>query len=139
MTTAVKITLAASGLFLISGLTGGILKYREMMKSPDHKAHPYIDKAHIASFYYSFTALVMAELLRYSPYTETVQLVITCVPLFFFITAIAQYFKLGIEGKVSQQYRTRNFTTTWGTLILIAGETGGISAIVWGFIKTQFM
>lgn len=139
VTPAVKFTLAASGLFLLSGLTVGILKYHGIMKNPDHRAHPYIDIAHRASFLYSFAALVMAELLKYSPYPDSVQLVITGVPLFFFAAAIGRYTWLGLDGKVVQQFSHRNFNTTWGMYLLIAGELDGIGVIVWGFISSQLL
>lgn len=139
MNIAVTLTLTAAGLFLFVGLIGGILKYHGIMTRPGHRAHRYIDIAHRASLMYSFAALVMAELLRYSPYSLTTQIIITTVPLFFFATAVAQYFRLGIEGKVANQFKARNFTTTWGMLFLIIGEVGGVGAIVWGFIVTQWL
>ena len=139
MNIAVKLTLAASGLFLFVGLIGGVLKYRGIMNSPDHQAHPYIDIAHRAALLYSFAALVMAELLKYSPYSISVQLIITCVPLMFFAVAVAQYFKLGLGGVTDNQFRERNFSTTWFMLFLIVGEVGGVGAILWGFITTQFI
>lgn len=139
MNLAIKLTLAAAGLFLFVGLIGGVLKYRGIMTSPSHRAHPYIDVAHRAALMYSFAALVMAELLRYSPYPVSVQLLITGVPLFFFATAIGQYFRLGLLGGPTNQFRERNFNTTWGMALLIVGELGGIGAIVWGFIATQFL
>ncbi len=137
MNLAVKLTLAASGIFLLAGLVGGILKYRGIMASANRRAHPYIDIAHRSSLLYSFAALVMAALLYFSPYSLEVQLVITGVPLFFFAVAIAQYFRLGLEGKVTNQFKERNFNTTWGMWLLIVGELGGVAAIVWGFISTQ--
>ncbi|MBQ0754891.1 MAG: hypothetical protein KBT87_12030 [Gammaproteobacteria bacterium] len=139
MNIAIQITLAAAGIFLFVGLIGGVMKYHGIMTSENHRAPVYIDVAHRASLMYSFAALVMAELLKYSPYSVAVQCVITGVPLFFFATAVAQYFKLGIENKVRNQFKQRNFVTTWGMLLLIVGEVGGVGAIVWGFIDTQFL
>lgn len=139
MNLAMKITLAASGIFLVVGMLGGVLKYRGIMTRQNHRAHPYIDIAHRASLMYSFAALVMAQLLQFSPYSVPVQLVITCTPLFFFAAAIAQYFKLGLEGEVNNQFKKRSFHTTWGMYFLIIGEIGGVGAIVWGFIATQFL
>lgn len=139
MNLAVKLTLAASGIFLVVGLVGGILKYRGIMTNANHRAHPYIDIAHRASLLYSFAALVMAALLYFSPYSLEVQLVITGVPLFFFAVAIAQYFRLGLEAKVTNQFKARNFNTTWGMLLLIVGELGGVAVIVWGFLSTQLV
>lgn len=137
MNLAVKLTLAASGLFLMAGLLGGVLKYRGIMASATHRAHPYIDVAHRASLMYSFAALVMATLLAYSPYPLAVQLAITGVPLFFFTVAIARYFQLGLAGKTTNQFSERNFNTTWGMALLIIGEVGGVGAIVWGYLSTQ--
>lgn len=139
MNLAVKLTLAAAGLFLLAGMAGGVLKYRGIMRSASHRAHPYIDIAHRAALLYSFAALVMAALLWFSPYPLPVQLAITLTPLAFFAIAIAQYFRLGLQGQVTNQFRERNFNTTWGMWLLIVGEIGGVAAIVWGFISTQLL
>jgi hypothetical protein len=88
---------------------------------------------------YSFAALVMAELLKYSPYSEPVQLLITGAPLLFFAIAIAQYTLLGLANQTDNQFKERNFNTTWGIWLLIVAEVGGVGAIVWGFISTQFL
>lgn len=139
MNLALKITLAAAGIFLFVGMIGGVLKYRGIMRSPDHCAPVYIDIAHRAALLYSFAALVMAELLKYSPFSVGVQLLCTCAPLFFFATAIAQYFKLGLENKTDNQFKKRNFSTTWGMLLLIVAEVGGVGMLLFGFIATQFL
>ncbi len=139
MNLAIKITLAASGIFLFAGLLLGVLKYRGILRSPEHCAPVYIDIAHRAALLYSFAALVMAELLKYSPYSLNVQLLITSAPLLFFAIAIAQYTLLGLENKTDNQFRERNFNTTWGIWLLIVAEVGGVGAIVWGFISTQFL
>lgn len=139
MNLAIKITLAASGIFLFAGLLLGVLKYRGILRSPEHCAPVYIDIAHRAALLYSFAALVMAELLKYSPYSLNVQLLITSAPLLFFAIAIAQYTLLGLENKTDNQFKQRNFNTTWGIWLLIVAEVGGVGAIVWGFISTQFL
>ena len=139
MNLAIKITLATSGIFLFAGLLLGVLKYRGIMRSPEHCAPVYIDIAHRAALLYSFAALVMAELLKYSPYSLNVQLLITSAPLLFFAIAIAQYTRLGLENKTDNQFKQRNFNTTWGIWLLIVAEVGGVGAIVWGFISTQFL
>lgn len=64
MSAAIKISLIASGIFLLTGLLSGVLKYRRIMTSPRHRAPVYVDKiAHRASLLYSFAALVIARLL----------------------------------------------------------------------------
>ena len=54
-------------------------------------------------------------------------------------TAIAQYFKLGLENKTDNQFKKRNFSTTWGMLLLIVAEVGGVGMLLFGFIATQFL
>ena len=58
MSLAVKITLAASGIYLLTGMLIGIVKYRRIMTSAGHRAPVYIDIAHRAALMYSFAALV---------------------------------------------------------------------------------
>ncbi len=138
MTLAVKICLLFSGLFLLTGMSIGILKYVFTMRSKEHSAPIYIDIGHRASLLYSFAALVMAKLVEFSPYSQTVQIVIAIVPLMFFALTIFQYVKLGLKGQEQTQFSERNFLTTWFMYALIAGEIGGIALILLGFIQTQF-
>lgn len=139
MAASVKLALLAAGVFLLAGLLGGVAKYHGIMTRPSRRAHPYIDIAHRSALLYSFAALLMAELLRYSPYSPSLQLWMTAVPLFFFALAIGRYFQLGFQGRETNQFKQRNFITTWGMLLLIVGEIGGVAAIVWGFVSTQIL
>lgn len=139
MTLAVKICLLFSGLFLLAGMCIGILKYRFTMQSTEHRAPIYIDIAHRAALLYSFAALVMAKLIEFSPYSQTVQLIIAGVPLIFFALTIIQYVKLGLKRQEQTQFSEKNFVTTWFMYALIAGEIGGVALILLGFIQTQFL
>lgn len=139
MSLAIKISLAASGLFLMAGMLTGVLKYRAVMTSPQHRAPVYIDIAHRASFLYSFAALVIARLLEYSPYSQAVQLAATCVPLLFFAITIMGYAAHGLKNDTENIFSERNFTTTWYMYLLILGEVGGFAVILWGFLSTQLM
>ena len=136
---SVKISLAAAGIFLLTGMLLGIVKYRRTMASAEHRAPVYIDIAHRAAFLYSFAALVIARLLEYSPYSPAVQLVAALVPLAFFALTIIGYATHGFKEDTDNMFRERNFITTWFMYLLIAGEIGGMSVILWGFIETQFM
>lgn len=136
---AVKLSLAAAGVFLLVGMLLGILKYRHMLRGPTHQAPFYIDTAHRAALLYSFAALVIAELLRYSPFSEGVQVVIAAAPLLFFAIAIGTYVVLGLHNRTSNQFSERNFNTTVGMWLLIAAEVGGFGAILYGFFLTQFL
>jgi hypothetical protein len=137
MNPAIKISLAASGLFLLSGLLTGVLKYRRIMQSQNHRAPVYIDIAHRASFLYSFAALVIARLLEYSPYPQSVQMWAAIVPLAFFAITIVGYAAHGLQDRTDNIFHERNFTTTWYMYLLICGEIGGFAIIFWGFLSTQ--
>lgn len=139
MSLAIKISLLASGLFLLAGMLIGILKYQRMLTRPTHTAPVYVDIAHRAAFLYSFAMMVIAKLLEYSPYSERVQLGATALVLTFLALTVAGYLAHGITEKTDNLFRERNFTTTWYMYLLIAGEIGGLSVILWGFIRTQII
>lgn len=139
MSLAIKISLLSSGLFLLSGMLIGILKYRRMIMRESHTAPVYVDIAHRAAFLYSFAMLVIARLLEYSPYSERVQLGATGMVLVFLVITVVGYLSHGLKEDTDNLFRERNFTTTWYMYLLIVGEISGLSVIIWGFIKTQFM
>jgi hypothetical protein len=137
MNTAIKLSLAASGIFLMTGLLTGVLKYRRIMTSAEHRAPVYIDIAHRASLLYSFASLVITKLLEYSPYSVTVQTWAAAVPIAFFAVTIVGYIAHGLHDKTDNIFHERNFTTTWYMYGLIVGEIGGFAIILWGFLSTQ--
>lgn len=139
MNIAVKISLLSSGLFLLAGMLIGIVKYRRMMTSAEHVAPVYIDIAHRVAFLYSFAMLVVARLLEYNPYSETLQLVALGALLIFFVTTVGGHLANGLKNETDNIFRERSFSTTWYMYLLIAGHIGGLSFILWGFISTQFL
>ena len=139
MSLAVKISLAASGVFLLAGMLLGVVKYRAIMRSPSRRAPVYVDIAHRAALLYSFAALVIAKLLEYSPYSGRVQLAAAGVPLVFFALTIAGYAAHGFRGDTENIFAERSFTTTWFMYALIAGEIGGTAVVLWGFVETQLL
>lgn len=139
MNLAVKISLLSSGLFLLAGMLIGIVKHQRMLKSADHMAPAYIDIAHRAAFLYSFAMLVIAKLLEYSPYSESVQAGASGLLLIFMSVTIVGYFTHGVRNKTDNLFRERNFSTTWYVYMLTVGEITGLAIIIWGFISTQFL
>jgi hypothetical protein len=139
MNLAVKLSLAASGAFLLAGMLLGIIKYRRIMTSPAHRAPVYIDIAHRAAFLYSFASLVIARLLEFSPYSLKVQLAAAGVPIAFFAMTIVGYSTHGLRDDTENMFAERNFITTWFMYALIAGEIGGMIVVLWGFITTQLL
>lgn len=139
MNLPVKISLLASGVFLLVGMLVGIVKHQQMLRSAEHNAPAYVDIAHRAAFLYSFAMLVIAKLLEYSPYSESVQLVSMGVVLTFLAITIVGYFATGMANKTDNLFRHRDFRTTWYVYALTIGEIGGFSVILWGFISSQIL
>jgi hypothetical protein len=137
MSLAIRISLLASGLFLLAGMLTGVLKYQRIMTSAEHRAPVYVDIAHRAAFLYSFAMLVIAKLLEYNPYSAKVQTAAVAAVLVFLVLTILGYLSHGLRNDTENIFAKRSFTTTWYMYLLIAGEIGGLSVILWGFIETQ--
>ena len=138
MPLAVKLSLAASGFYLLVGMLFGVVKYAKIMRSAEHRAPVYIDIAHRAAFMYSFAALVIARLLESNPYSERVQVGAAGLVLAYFTVTILGYTAHGLRDDTENIFAERNVTTTWFMYTLIAAEVGGLSVILWGFLSTQF-
>src|ERR1700734_3270090 len=91
MTTALgidtKITLLAAGLIFLLALVLGVWKYRQIMASDEHRAHPYVDIAHRAALLYSFATLLIAVFVALSAWPAWVNLTAAMVVVFFFVGA----------------------------------------------------
>jgi hypothetical protein len=138
MPLAVKLSLLAAGLFLLSGMLTGVWKYSKIMSSKEHRAPVYVDIAHRTSFFYSFASLVIAALANFSPYPEFWQIAFVAVPLIYFAVTVIGYIREGYVNRTENIFRERNFVTTWFVYSLIAGEIVGFSFVLGGFIYTQF-
>ena len=139
MALAIKISILFSGLFLLTGMLTGVWKYTKIMASPEHKAPAYVDLAHRAALLYSFASLVIAKLVEFSPFGDTVQVVIVAFPLVYFALTVIGYIKEGYLNRTENMFTERNFVTTTFMYSLIVGEIGGIALLVGGFIHTQFV
>ena len=137
MSPALKLSFVGSGLFLLSGFTTGVWKYRKIMTSASHRAPVYVDTAHRASLLYSFAALVIAQFVQLAPYSTPVELAAAGAPLFFFAVTIAVYVVQGYLDRTDNQFSERNFITTSGMYLLIAGEIGGFAVLFWGFLSSE--
>jgi hypothetical protein len=138
MNPAVKIALLFSGIFLLNGMLTGIWKYAKIMRSAEHKAPVYVDIAHRASFFYAFASLIIAQLMEFSPFSQTLQIVIVAFPLGYFLLTVIGYMKEGALNRTENMFSERNFITTWFMYGLIIGEIGGFALVLGGFIYTQF-
>jgi hypothetical protein len=103
-----KVTLLAAGLIFLLALVLGVWKYRQIMVAADHRAHPYVDIAHRAALLYSFATLLLAVFVAFSGWPAWVN-----------------------------QFENADRGIGIAMVLLIAGEIGGFSVLLAGFIAGQ--
>jgi Ca2+/Na+ antiporter len=134
----VKITLLWAGLIFLLALVLGVWKYRQVLASPEHRAHPYVDIAHRASLLYSFATLLVAVFVGLSAWPSWVNLTAAMVLVFFFVLAILTYIVHGWKQDTDNQFAHPDRTTRAGMVALVVGEVGGFGVLLAGFIAGQF-
>jgi len=142
MTTALgidtKVTLLAAGLIFLLALVLGVWKYRQIVVSDDHRAHPYVDIAHRAALLYSFATLLIAVFVELSGWPAWVNLTAAMVAVFFFVGAIVGYITHGLRRDTENQFDPPVRSTGTFMALLILGEIGGFAVLLAGFIVRQF-
>lgn len=142
---AATLCLAASGVFLMTGLLTGLWKYLHMARSAEAIAPVYVDIAHRASLMYAFASLVLKELVPYSPLDAAATRWVVAAPLLFFALAIGTYLLHGLLRDTDNQLRAPHRLgqrTLPGLLIhgfmalLALAEIGGVGILLWGFFAT---
>lgn len=132
-----KVTLLAAGLIFLLALVLGVWKYRQIMAAPDHHAHPYVDIAHRAALLYSFATLLLAVFVELSAWPMWANLTAAGVVVFFFVGAILSYIAHGARRDTVNQFANAAPGTGLMMALLIAGEIGGFSVLLAGFIVGQ--
>ena len=135
------VVLLASGLIFLWALLLGVWKYREMSKSPEGLAHPYIDQAHRAALLYSFATLLVAVFVELSDWSQLVDLICAGILIAYFASAILTYSILGARGETTNQFRPADrphglHPFMWS---LIAGEIGAMLVLLAGFVSAQML
>ncbi|WP_156749608.1 hypothetical protein [Mycobacterium sp. E1747] len=132
-----KITLLAAGVIFLLALALGVWKYGQMMAADDHRAHPYVDIAHRAALLYSFATLLLAVFVELSAWPTWVNLTAAGVVVSFFVGAILSYIGHGVRRDTVNQFENPVPGTRVMMALLIAGEIGGFSVLLAGFIAAQ--
>jgi hypothetical protein len=134
-----RITLLAAGLIFLLALVLGVWKYRQIMVSDEHRAHPYVDVAHRAALLYSFATLLIAVFVTLSAWPAWVNLTAAMVVVFFFVGAIIGYISHGLRRDTVNQFETKDRGLEVSMALLIAGEIGGFAVILAGFVYGQLL
>ena len=133
-----KITLLAAGLIFLLALVLGVWKYRQIMVTDDHRAHPYVDIAHRAALLYSFATLLVAVFVQFSAWPAWVNLTAAMVQVFFFVVAILSYIAHGLKRDTDNQFAHPDRSLRVGMVALVVGEVGGFAVLLAGFVAGQW-
>ncbi len=134
-----RISLLAAGLIFLLALVLGVWKYRQIMASPDHRAHPYVDIAHRAALLYSFATLLVAVFVELSAWPTWINLTAAMTVVFFFVAAIATYISHGMRRDTVNQFESADRALRVEMALLIVGEIGGFGVLLAGFIAGQLV
>lgn len=134
----VKITLLSAGLIFLLALVLGVWKYRQVLTSEEHRAHPYVDIAHRAALLYSFATLLVAVFVQLSAWPMWVNLTAAMVLVFFFVAAILSYIGHGLKRDTENQFANPDRVLRVGMVALVVGEVGAFGVLLAGFIAGQF-
>lgn len=134
-----KVTLLAAGVIFLLALVLGVWKYRQIMRSDDRRAHPYVDIAHRAALLYSFATLLIAVFVELSAWPTWINLSAAMVVVFFFVGAIASYIEHGARRDTVNQFENADRGTALAMALLIAGEIGGFAVLLAGFVVGQLL
>jgi hypothetical protein len=134
----VRITLLAAGLIFLLALVLGVWKYRQILVSDDHRAHPYVDIAHRAALLYSFATLLIAVFVELSAWPAWVNLTAAMIMVAFFVGAVIGYIAHGLRRDTDNQFEHPGQALKAEMVALIAGEIGGFGVILAGFVVGQF-
>jgi hypothetical protein len=137
--TDTRLVLLAAGLIFLAALVFGVWKYRQMVMSEEHLAHPYVDVAHRAALLYSFATLLIAVFVELSAWHAVINLLAAGVAILFFVAAIATYVYHGWRRDTDNQLRHPVGGTRLFMIALIAGEVGGFTVLLAGFVRAQLL
>ncbi len=135
-TPAATTGMIAAMIFFMTALLTGTWKYFCIRNSQKAEAPVYVNIAHRAALMYSFAALLLAVFASLSVFSNTVNMVAICLPLFYFALAIVRYIQLGIVNQTDNQHL--NPPSRTGELVLllslIVAEIGGFVVLAAGFV-----
>jgi len=129
--------LFAAGMFLWALLLG-TLKYRQILRSPEHRAHPYTDVAHRAALLYSFSLLLIGAFIQFGQWSVIVNLAAGSAMAAYFALAVAGYTWHGLRQDTENQFVSPAISLKVFMATLMIVEIGAWLVLVAGFADRQF-
>jgi len=132
-----KVLLTLAALMFLWALLLGVWKYREIVTSDAHAAHPYVDIAHRAALLYSFALLLLATFVELGDFSELVNLLAAGAMALYFFLSVAGYCLHGYRKDTDNQFRDPEHGLPLFMLTLIAVEIGAWLVLIAGFADKQ--
>lgn len=133
-----RLVVFAAGLMFLWALLLGVVKYRQILASPDSAAHPYTDIAHRAALLYAFALMLIAAFVELSAWGTAVNLAAVSVLLVFFVVSVASYMHHGLRKDTTNQLVNPSAGLRLFMQLLIVGEIGGFAVLFAGFVVSAF-
>jgi len=139
---AAAVSIISAGAFFLFGLLTGVIKYQQIMVSPQGRAHIYMDTCHRASLMYAFACVLIYQFVLISQLPDWLEMLSVILLVGYFATAVISYFVHGIKQDTRNQLRLADGEKAgfihksipiymW---TLIAAEIGGFLVLFYGVI-----
>jgi hypothetical protein len=132
-----KAVLLFAAVMFFWALLLGVMKYRQILASPEGHAHPYTDIAHRAALLYSFALLLVATFVELSGWGVLVNLLAATAMAVFFFASVASYNFHGWRRDTENQLKAPGGEIRAYMVALIVAEIAGWLVLVAGFLDKQ--
>lgn len=143
LTSATKLAIIFSGIFLWVGMLTGVWKYYQIRNTELARAHYYVDIAHRSSLLYAAASLILAALSYFTSLSDSLILFCVVANLFFFSMSILIYIIHGMLKDTTNQFKQPHKLGQWSIprwcmtflmLNLIIVELGATAVLLLGTI-----
>lgn len=143
LTSATKLAIIFSGIFLWVGMLTGVWKYYQIRNTELARAHYYVDIAHRSSLLYAAASLILAALSYFTSLSDSLSLFCVVANLFFFSMSILVYIIHGMLKDTTNQFKQPHKLGQWSIprwsmtflmLNLIIVELGATAVLLLGTI-----
>ncbi|MEQ1310626.1 hypothetical protein [Acinetobacter sp. XH1639] len=143
LTSATKLAIIFSGIFLWVGMLTGVWKYYQIRNTELARAHYYVDIAHRSSLLYAAASLILAALSYFTSLSDSLSLFCVVANLFFFSMSILVYIIHGMLKDTTNQFKQPHKLGQWSIprwcmtflmLGLIMVELGATAVLLLGTI-----
>lgn len=133
-----RLVILAAGVMFLWALLLGVVKFQQILASPEGEAHPYTDIAHRAALLYAFALMLVAVFVQLSAWRTAIDLMAAGVLAFFFFAAVASYMAHGLRRDTANQLVNPSAGTRLFVWMLAVGEIGAFVILLAGFAVNAF-